>query len=90
MDQLMNASPLLPYLKQFSRRLRLRDGWLAAQRTLWLAGVVSILILLVGRLFPIEDLYRWALLPPVAWLVLVLGYALFYPAVSYARGTASG
>jgi len=70
------AQALLPYLNQARRRLRLRDGLLLAQNTLWQAGLVSLLVLLAGRVFPIPRLWLWAALPLAAWLAGWLGYAL--------------
>jgi uncharacterized coiled-coil DUF342 family protein len=80
MDQLRNVKdhPLLPYLRRFRARLRLRDGLLFAQRSLWIAGLVSVLILLAGRIWPVANLRWWALIPLAAWLLASVGYALFY------------
>ena len=59
----MNSSPLASCLITLRRRLRLRDGWLLAQRTLWIAlfGVFGFLGL--GRLVPVENLYFWVFNP---------------------------
>ncbi len=78
-------SSLAPYLSTFRRRLRLRDGWLLAQRTLWLALAATVVILLLGRFLPIgrlevwEAVPVWALAPPAIWLCAVLGFGLFRP-----------
>lgn len=70
---------LLPYLERVRWRLRLRDGLLVAQRTLWQAGILSVLVLLAGRIWPIEQPWKGALIPLAAWLLGVFGYALFRP-----------
>ena len=67
---------LLPYLKRLRRRLRLRDGWQLIQATAWWAGLACGLILLAGRVWPIEKLGVWALAPWGLWLIGVLGYSL--------------
>src|SRR5512144_1675724 len=70
---------LIPFLNRLRRRLRLRDGLRLAQQTLWLAGLAALLVMLAGRIWPIERLWLWALIPLAAWLLVVMGYALFRP-----------
>ena len=83
MDQLENPSErILPYLARIRWRLRLRDGLLLAQRTLWQAGAAALLVLLAGRIWPIEQPWKWALVPHCAWLVRRCGYSLFHPSPS--------
>ena len=77
MDEL--AGDLAQYLARFRRRLRLRDGWLLAQRTLWMACLVGALIQLAGRLWPVERLWLWTLVPLVVWALVVMGASLFNP-----------
>jgi uncharacterized coiled-coil DUF342 family protein len=67
------------FLKQLGRRLRLRDGWLFAQRSLWAAALMAVLIQVGGRLFPIENLLWWTAVPLAAWLILVMVITLFQP-----------
>jgi len=67
---------LAPLLGQLGRRLRLRDGWLVAQRSFWSACAGAVLAQIAGRLWPIADLWRWTLLPFVFWLLVVSGYGL--------------
>ncbi len=67
------------HLRRFGRRLRLRDGWLLAQRTIWIAALAGVLIQVTGRIFPIEKLSRWTLLPFLIWLIFVVFYPLFKP-----------
>ncbi len=83
------SDQLLPILSRVRWRLRLRDGLLLAQQVLWPAGAVSLLALLAGRIWPIESPWKWALAPLAAWLLGVLGYALFrpLPAMRVARKT---
>jgi hypothetical protein len=57
------------------RRLRLRDGWLLAQRALWLGFVGSALVQLAGRLWPVERLWLWTAAPVAACLLAVAAYA---------------
>src|SRR5690606_1199115 len=68
-----------PYLIRFKRRLRLRDGWLLAQRTLWISLAAVAAVLLAGRIWPVERLTLWAFLPPVIWLLAVIAYSLLRP-----------
>ncbi|HBX68686.1 MAG TPA: hypothetical protein DEH25_04710, partial [Chloroflexi bacterium] len=72
-----SQTSLSPYLVAFRRRLRLRDGWLLAQRTLWLALASTLAILLFGRFVPISTLALWAWgLPLLLWLCAVIGYSI--------------
>jgi len=70
---------LTRYLTIFRRRLRLRDGWRMAQQTLWLAALGGLLVQLAGRLWPVERLWQWSLLPFGVWLLGSLGYTLLQP-----------
>jgi hypothetical protein len=81
MDKLTmaRADNLRIYLARFRRRLRLRNGWLLAQRTLWLALAVAAGVQLFGRLWPLERLGLWTLIPLAGWLVAVLGASLLKP-----------
>lgn len=80
MDQLSSPSAqLLPFLARIRWRLRLRDGLLLAQRSLWLAVTTALLVLLAGRIFPIETLWMWALVGPGIWLLGIIAFALFRP-----------
>ena len=74
-----SETSLAPYLASFRRRLRLRDGWLLAQRSLWLAMAVAIGILGIGRLVPIWNVHSWAFAPLIFWLCAVSGYSLLRP-----------
>ncbi|MFQ5856186.1 MAG: hypothetical protein ACE5LU_11135 [Anaerolineae bacterium] len=73
------TTPLGKSLRAVGRRLRLRDGLLFATGTLWLALVGTGIVLFAGRFWPIEHLGRWAGVPPLIWLIAVLGYAVFRP-----------
>jgi hypothetical protein len=75
----MSTTPLVPYLITLRRRLRLRDGWLLAQSTLWIPLVAGIGILLTGRLLPIEDIAFWVFAPITLWLCANLLYSGFRP-----------
>jgi len=65
-------------LFEFGRWLRLRDGWILAQRTLWIAFLIALLIQLVGRFWPVPFLWWWTALPFGIWLILLLGWALLH------------
>ena len=77
MDKL--AGELGPYLVRFGRRLRLRDGWLLAQRSLWVACLAAALVQLAGRAWPLERLWLWTLAPLAAWSLIVAGISLLRP-----------
>lgn len=68
---------LREHLARFRRQIRLFDGWLLLQRSAWLAGLGSALILIAGRLWPVENLWVWAALPVVLWLLVVISCLLF-------------
>lgn len=74
MDEL--TGELGSYLRRFGRRLRLRDGWLLAQCWLWPACLAAALIQLAGRIWPLERLRLWALVPLAAWLLIVASVTL--------------
>jgi hypothetical protein len=78
---------LQPYLKRFAHRIRWRSGWLLAQRSLWFVAATSLLIQVLGRLAPIEQLQLWTALPVVLWLLMVPGFTLIRPlsAIQVAR-----
>ena len=70
-------SALLPYLRRFS--MRLRDALELAQQSLWLALLGALAVLVAGRIWPLENLVRWAALPAAAWLAALFGYTIFRP-----------
>ena len=73
-------------LARFRRRLRLRSGLAFAQRTLWLAVLAAALVILSGRVWPLEGMRAYALIPPGLWLLASLAAWLFkpYPAMRVA------
>ena len=81
MDKLGNwqSGELQSYLARLGRRLRLRDGWLLAQRSLWAACLPAALIQLGGRVWPVERLWLWTLSPLAAWLLAVGAWSLLRP-----------
>ncbi|MFQ5596041.1 MAG: hypothetical protein ACE5HA_18010, partial [Anaerolineae bacterium] len=72
-------TPLNPPLRAIGRRLRSRDSLIFATRTLWLGLATAGLVLIAGRLRPIEHLWRWAAGPLLIWLIAVIGYTLVRP-----------
>jgi len=64
------------HLARFGRRLRLRYGWLLAQRSLWAACLASLLIQLAGWVWPVDRLWLWTLAPLAVWLLAVAGLSL--------------
>lgn len=70
---------LSPFLARFRVRLRRREGLGFLQRTLWVACLAGALILLAGRLWPLEGTRPWALVPLGAWAVISLGMLLLKP-----------
>ncbi|GAB4530677.1 MAG: hypothetical protein Kow0063_09020 [Anaerolineae bacterium] len=74
-----SGSELRQHLDRFRHRLRLRDAWLLAQRTLWLACLAGVAMHLAGRVWPVERLWLWSLAPLLIWALLVAVILLFYP-----------
>jgi hypothetical protein len=74
-----HTTPLAPPLRAIGRRLRLRDSLLFVTRTLWLGLAGAGIVLIAGRLWPIEHLWWWASVPLLIWLIAVMGYALIRP-----------
>lgn len=70
---------LTDYLIHFRRRLRLRDGWLLAQRSLPIAVLLAFLIQGGGRFIPIPRLDVWSLAPLFLWLLAVAIYTILRP-----------
>src|SRR5262245_49653264 len=66
-------------LRPMAARLRLRDSLLLASRTLWLGTLGFLLVQLAGRLVPIPNLLLWSLVPPLLWLLAMLGHLLVRP-----------
>jgi len=85
----MIATPLKPFLIQYRKRLRLREGLLKAQRTLWAAIAVSIGVLVFGRVTPIDNLIMWVFIPLISWLCATIRFALVQsnPLLSIAKRT---
>lgn len=79
MDETGFGNDLTFYLRRFNKRLRLRDGWLKAQQTLWLAGLAGLLVQTIGRLWPVENIWVWTLLPVFVWLLAAIAYTIFKP-----------
>ena len=75
----MSSSPdeLHLFLRRFRRRLRLCDGWLLAQRALWIVALTVLLVVLAARLWPVENVWLWASLPSAILLLAVVGYSAF-------------
>lgn len=74
---MQTSNELREHLARFRRRIRLFDGWLLLQRSAWLAGFGCALVLIVGRLWPVENLWMWAILPVGLWLLAAVFYSLF-------------
>jgi hypothetical protein len=70
---------LLNILAPIRRRLRLRDGWLFAQRSLWGAVLAAAVIQLAGRMLPIENLLLLTAAPLALWVFLVLAFTFLQP-----------
>ena len=70
---------LIPYITRFRRRLRLRSGLGFLQRTFWVACLAGALILLAGRIWPLEGTRLWALAPLGLWMMASLAVLLFKP-----------
>ena len=68
-----------PYLARFRRRLRQRSALGFLQRTSWMACLAGALILLSGRLLPLEGTRPLALAPLAVWGAASLGILLFKP-----------
>ena len=75
----MSSSQLATILIRLRRRLRLQDGWLLAQRTVWISLAGSLSVMIAGRLWPIEQLWLWTRIPILLWLCAVLVYSIFRP-----------
>lgn len=73
-----STAQLYDDLTRLGWRLRLRDGWLLLQRTLWMPATVALLIQLAGRRWPVVNLTLWALLPFLLWLLAAVVYALLH------------
>ncbi|HEX9438965.1 MAG TPA: hypothetical protein VF909_04745, partial [Roseiflexaceae bacterium] len=66
-------------LRPLAMRLRLRDTLLLASRTLWIGAAGFALVQIAGRLLPIPNLLLWSLVPPLLWVLVILGYLLVRP-----------
>lgn len=83
------APGLRAILARAGRWLRLRDGWLLAQRALWIGCLGGLLMQLAGRLWPVERLWLWTAAPVAASLLAVAAYSLLrrLPPLKVARRT---
>jgi hypothetical protein len=66
-------------LRPLATRLRLRDTLLLASRTLWIGAAGFALVQIAGRLLPIPNLLLWSLVPPLLWILVILGYLIVRP-----------
>src|SRR5437867_203088 len=66
-------------LRPMATRLRLRDTLLLASRTLWIGMAGFALAQIAGRLLPIPNLLFWSFVPPLLWLLAIVGYLLLRP-----------
>mgnify|MGYP000869339183 FL=1 len=79
MDELAVENELLTHLNRLRARLRLRDGWLLAQRTLWLPALAALLLVVAGRIWPLDYARAWLAAPFGLWLLAVLGWSALRP-----------
>jgi hypothetical protein len=70
---------LSSYLARFRWRLRLRNGLAFGQRCLWLAILAAGLIVLSGRIWPLEGMRAYAWIPIGIWAVASLVVLLLWP-----------
>lgn len=70
---------LLRILRPVARRIRFHDGQRLAARSLWLPLLAAILILLAGRLFPVQGYLTWAWIPAAVWGLSVLSHTWIRP-----------
>jgi hypothetical protein len=75
----INSDEMELYLKKFRRRIKWRDGWILAQRTLFLPSLTAMILQSVGRFIPVERLGLWTLLPFAIWLLVVILYGTLKP-----------
>lgn len=66
-------------LRKYRWRIRLHDGWLLAQRTLWLALAVVLLAQIVGRLWPVKYIDTFSVIVLLGWLLFVVLFSLLKP-----------
>lgn len=83
----MDASALIGYLIRFRRRLRLIDTSWRLQQSLPYAALAVAAIQILGRLFPIEQLDLWSILPLGLWFLIIGLYSIAapYPLMRVAR-----
>ncbi len=74
-----NPHPLHSHLARLGRRLRWRDGLHLALSTLWSALLLSALIELAARFWPLPDRHLWATAPLEIWLLGIILYTLIRP-----------
>ncbi len=60
-------------------RMRLRNSWLSIQRMIWLPAAAGLAVQIVGRFFPIQQLWAWTLLPMGVWIASQASYHMLKP-----------
>ena len=67
-------------LRQILQKIRRRYRWIdtawMGQRTLWLPAAAMLLVQLLGRVLPLENLRLWTWLPLGVWLVVLPAFSL--------------
>ncbi len=69
-------SDLHTFLSRCRRRMHSRRSWLDLQNTLWIPFLVGLVIQIAGRLFPIQGLILWTLIPIPFWAAGIVLSAL--------------
>jgi len=64
----MSKFSLTTYLVAYRSWFRLRDGLILAQRTLWMALVGIVVILIISRYIPLKTRTLWIFMPLAVWL----------------------
>jgi hypothetical protein len=72
-------APLEAILRPLGRRLRVRDAFNLAQAWFWLAMLGALGLQVIGRVWPVENLWFWSAAPLMLWAVLVAGFAFLRP-----------
>jgi len=70
---------LILYLRRFSWRLRIRDGIIVVQRTLWFNAFIALSIQVIGRFIPLPNLRLWTLVPVLGGLLGITIFSLIKP-----------
>lgn len=68
-----------PFVRFYKRKIIIHDGWQFVQSTAWIMVTIILILLIVSRIWPIENITTLSIGAFAAWLLLVIGFIVRLP-----------